>query len=187
MSPKSFSRCQGDLDMAPLGSPSNYWPTASRWKYPKSMFICMRWISSLINVLAGSTGNGNRANTSLLLYTYFIDIYCISIHKMSTSCQILDSWCVLIGVKCLFSLREVVDSMVQHFKVTIFGDCLPVYDGKRSLYTASPIPVATGGVRHDIKVCTMVPCVVRPYNKPPFLFLIGHPENGLIVADFFHH
>uniref|UniRef100_A0AAQ4NS90 Argonaute RISC catalytic component 3a n=1 Tax=Gasterosteus aculeatus aculeatus TaxID=481459 RepID=A0AAQ4NS90_GASAC len=46
--------------------------------------------------------------------------------------------------------REVVDSMVQHFKVTIFGDCLPVYDGKRSLYTASPIPVATGGVDLDV-------------------------------------
>uniref|UniRef100_A0AAQ5X1A2 Protein argonaute-1 n=1 Tax=Amphiprion ocellaris TaxID=80972 RepID=A0AAQ5X1A2_AMPOC len=37
--------------------------------------------------------------------------------------------------------REVVDSMVQHFKVTIFGDRLPVYDGKKSLYTASPLPV----------------------------------------------
>lgn len=51
----------------------------------------------------------------------------------------------------LFSLfnfpREVVDSMVQHFKVTIFGDRRPVYDGKRSLYTANPLPVATTGVR----------------------------------------
>uniref|UniRef100_A0AAX7VCU7 Protein argonaute-1 n=1 Tax=Astatotilapia calliptera TaxID=8154 RepID=A0AAX7VCU7_ASTCA len=37
--------------------------------------------------------------------------------------------------------REVVDSMVQHFKVTIFGDRLPVYDGKKSLYTVSPLPV----------------------------------------------
>lgn len=43
--------------------------------------------------------------------------------------------------------REVVDSMVKHFKVTIFGDCLPVYDGKKSLYTANPLPVASGGVR----------------------------------------
>ena len=41
--------------------------------------------------------------------------------------------------------REVVDSMVQHFKVTIFGDRRPVYDGKRSLYTANPLPVATTG------------------------------------------
>ncbi|MEQ2299990.1 Protein argonaute-3 [Ameca splendens] len=46
--------------------------------------------------------------------------------------------------------REVVDSMVQHFKVTIFGDRLPVYDGKRSLYTASPLPVATAGVDLDV-------------------------------------
>uniref|UniRef100_A0A669DVL1 Argonaute RISC catalytic component 3a n=1 Tax=Oreochromis niloticus TaxID=8128 RepID=A0A669DVL1_ORENI len=37
--------------------------------------------------------------------------------------------------------REVVDSMVQHFKVTIFGDRRPVYDGKKSLYTANPLPV----------------------------------------------
>ncbi|XP_026999650.1 protein argonaute-3 isoform X3 [Tachysurus fulvidraco] len=46
--------------------------------------------------------------------------------------------------------REVVDSMVQHFKVTIFGDRRPVYDGKRSLYTAQPLPVATGGVDLDV-------------------------------------
>uniref|UniRef100_A0A8C7ZE26 Argonaute RISC catalytic component 3b n=1 Tax=Oryzias sinensis TaxID=183150 RepID=A0A8C7ZE26_9TELE len=46
--------------------------------------------------------------------------------------------------------REVVDSMVQHFKVTIFGDRLPVYDGKKNLYTASPLPVATGGVDLDV-------------------------------------
>lgn len=48
----------------------------------------------------------------------------------------------------LKTFREVVDSMVQHFKVTIFGDRRPVYDGKRSLYTAHPLPVAAGGVRH---------------------------------------
>ena len=42
--------------------------------------------------------------------------------------------------------REVVDSMVQHFKVTIFGDRRPVYDGKKSLYTANPLPVAPTGV-----------------------------------------
>lgn len=52
--------------------------------------------------------------------------------------------------------REVVDSMVQHFKVTIFGDCLPVYDGKRSLYTANPLPVATGGVRLYTEVWMLV-------------------------------
>lgn len=46
--------------------------------------------------------------------------------------------------------REVVDSMVQHFKVQIFGERRPVYDGKKSLYTADPIPVSTTGV--DLEV-----------------------------------
>lgn len=46
----------------------------------------------------------------------------------------------------LMLYREVVDSMVHHFKVTIFGDRRPVYDGKRSLYTANPLPVAPAGV-----------------------------------------
>ncbi|XP_028317063.1 protein argonaute-3 isoform X1 [Gouania willdenowi] len=45
--------------------------------------------------------------------------------------------------------REVVASMVQHFKV-IFGDRLPVYDGKKSLYTAQPLPVAASGVDLDV-------------------------------------
>ena len=43
-----------------------------------------------------------------------------------------------------------VDSTVQHFKLTIFGDRRPVYDGKRSLYTANPLPVATTGVDLDV-------------------------------------
>uniref|UniRef100_A0A673I8S1 Argonaute RISC catalytic component 3a n=1 Tax=Sinocyclocheilus rhinocerous TaxID=307959 RepID=A0A673I8S1_9TELE len=46
--------------------------------------------------------------------------------------------------------REVVDSMVKHFKVTIFGDRKPVYDGKKSLYTANPLPVAPTGVDLDV-------------------------------------
>ncbi|CAB1333518.1 unnamed protein product, partial [Coregonus sp. 'balchen'] len=35
-------------------------------------------------------------------------------------------------------------------RVTIFGDRRPVYDGKRSLYTANPLPVATAGVDLDV-------------------------------------
>lgn len=46
--------------------------------------------------------------------------------------------------------------MVKHFKVTIFGDNLPVYDGKRSLYTANPLPVAAGGVRVLIHIHVVV-------------------------------
>uniref|UniRef100_A0A2K6D031 Argonaute linker 1 domain-containing protein n=1 Tax=Macaca nemestrina TaxID=9545 RepID=A0A2K6D031_MACNE len=47
--------------------------------------------------------------------------------------------------------RQVVfDSTVQHFEVTIFGDHRPVYDGKRILYTANPLPVATTGIYLDV-------------------------------------
>lgn len=55
-------------------------------------------------------------------------------------CSITETLCACV------TCREVVDSMVQHFKVTIFGDRRPVYDGKKSLYTANPLPVAPTGV-----------------------------------------
>lgn len=45
---------------------------------------------------------------------------------------------------------EVVDSTVQHFEVTVFGDRRPVYDGKRILYITNPLPVATTGVYLDV-------------------------------------
>lgn len=65
-------------------------------------------------------------------------------------------------------LREVVDSMVQHFKVTIFGDRLPVYDGKKSLYTANPLPVATSGVR-----CAFVKVIYLSLHK-----MCSHPAHS---------
>ena len=65
----------------------------------------------------------------------------------ATSCRPLDKCKKSLTCSGLVFCREVVDSMVQHFKVTIFGDRRPVYDGKRSLYTANPLPVATAGVR----------------------------------------
>uniref|UniRef100_A0A8C5C217 Argonaute RISC component 4 n=1 Tax=Gadus morhua TaxID=8049 RepID=A0A8C5C217_GADMO len=37
--------------------------------------------------------------------------------------------------------REVVDTMVRHFKMQIFGDRQPGYDGKRNMYTAHPLPI----------------------------------------------
>lgn len=39
----------------------------------------------------------------------------------------------------LFS--EIVEHMVQHFKTQIFGDRKPVYDGRKNLYTAVPLPI----------------------------------------------
>lgn len=41
----------------------------------------------------------------------------------------------------LFFLSEIVEHMVQHFKTQIFGDRKPVYDGRKNLYTAMPLPI----------------------------------------------
>ncbi|KAE8599755.1 hypothetical protein XENTR_v10017310 [Xenopus tropicalis] len=38
--------------------------------------------------------------------------------------------------------REIVEHMVQHFKAQIFGDRKPVFDGRKNLYTAMPLPIA---------------------------------------------
>lgn len=38
-------------------------------------------------------------------------------------------------------LSEIVEHMVQHFKTQIFGDRKPVYDGRKNLYTAMPLPI----------------------------------------------
>lgn len=43
--------------------------------------------------------------------------------------------------------REVVDTMVRHFKMQIFGDRQPGYDGKRNMYTAHPLPIGRDRVR----------------------------------------
>uniref|UniRef100_A0A8C5CN39 Argonaute RISC catalytic component 2 n=1 Tax=Gadus morhua TaxID=8049 RepID=A0A8C5CN39_GADMO len=37
--------------------------------------------------------------------------------------------------------RDIVEHMVQHFKTQIFGDRKPVYDGRKNLYTAMPLPI----------------------------------------------
>lgn len=64
--------------------------------------------------------------------------------------------------------------MVQHFKVTIFGDRLPVYDGKKSLYTASPLPVATAGVRSKAGLWLMflLGMVVQQLINVKLIFLV---------------
>ncbi|KAG9467896.1 hypothetical protein GDO78_014093 [Eleutherodactylus coqui] len=38
--------------------------------------------------------------------------------------------------------REIVEHMVLHFKGQIFGDRKPVFDGRKNLYTAMPLPIA---------------------------------------------
>lgn len=47
---------------------------------------------------------------------------------------------------CL-GFREIVEHMVQHFKTQIFGDRKPVFDGRKNLYTAMPLPIGRDKVR----------------------------------------
>ncbi|MGH0167141.1 UNVERIFIED_CONTAM: hypothetical protein FKN15_078022 [Acipenser sinensis] len=54
------------------------------------------------------------------------------------------------GVFSLSLQREVVDTMVRHFKMQIFGDTQPGYDGKKNMYTAQPLPI--GRDRVDLEV-----------------------------------
>lgn len=49
--------------------------------------------------------------------------------------------------------------MVRHFKMQIFGDRQPGYDGKRNMYTAHPLPIG----RDRVSV-----------NGNKYLFDLGH-------------
>lgn len=64
----------------------------------------------------------------------------------------------------LFFLSEIVEHMVQHFKTQIFGDRKPVYDGRKNLYTAMPLPIGRDKVyiffsqdnhAHYLKICIL--------------------------------
>lgn len=67
--------------------------------------------------------------------------------------------------------------MVQHFKVTIFGDRRPVYDGKRSLYTANPLPVATTGVRQLEKKHWYFNSCLEKQKKQAQLLILLYSES----------
>ncbi len=48
---------------------------------------------------------------------------------------------MIVNLGYVLFYREVVDTMVRHFKMQIFGDRQPGYDGKRNMYTAHPLPI----------------------------------------------
>lgn len=53
--------------------------------------------------------------------------------------------------KCLRRVnREIVEHMVQHFKTQIFGDRKPVFDGRKNLYTAMPLPIGRDKVELEV-------------------------------------
>lgn len=55
--------------------------------------------------------------------------------------EVTDYVCLWLIILFLLCFREVVDTMVRHFKMQIFGDRQPGYDGKRNMYTANPLPI----------------------------------------------
>lgn len=80
---------------------------------------------------------------------------------LSSSSSSTDSWwicCQFVVDVCLLALcilfllsSEIVEHMVQHFKTQIFGDRKPVYDGRKNLYTAVPLPIGRDKVTHPRK------------------------------------
>ncbi|CAL8297413.1 unnamed protein product [Lota lota] len=48
--------------------------------------------------------------------------------------------------------RDIVEHMVQHFKTQIFGDRKPVYDGRKNLYTAMPLPIGREKVELEVTI-----------------------------------
>lgn len=46
-----------------------------------------------------------------------------------------------VSKQTIYFSSEIVEHMVQHFKTQIFGDRKPVYDGRKNLYTAMPLPI----------------------------------------------
>lgn len=71
--------------------------------------------------------------------------------------------------------REIVEHMVQHFKTQIFGDRKPVYDGRKNLYTAMPLPIGRDKVctlhaRQNAYICVQR-CSVSDSTARPLSFL----------------
>lgn len=83
--------------------------------------------------------------------------------------------------------------MVQHFKTQIFGDRKPVFDGRKNLYTAMPLPigrekVGPQGRARAVGVCPRTSAVPHPAGSggcpPGHLAVRGggfsrpHPETA---------
>lgn len=94
------------------------------------MSITMISTSSLRNGLEGSTGKRSEMIHDFRIKTF--KKHQVQRHK----------GCVNVAFSFVVApCREVVDTMVRHFKMQIFGDRQPGYDGKRNMYTAHPLPI----------------------------------------------
>lgn len=70
---------------------------------------------------------------------------------------------------------EIVEHMVQHFKTQIFGDRKPVYDGRKNLYTAMPLPIGRD------KVCTIKVCVLNRKTRTEYMHSLN-PNVGMFYS-----
>lgn len=55
-----------------------------------------------------------------------------------------------------------MEHMVQHFKTQIFGDRKPVFDGRKNLYTAMPLPIGRDKVSPGGAWAPVWPAVREP-------------------------
>ena len=60
-------------------------------------------------------------------------VYCCDIR------EIVDT--MVQAVFCCCDIREIVDTMVQAYSQKIFNGQLPVFDGRRNLYSREPLPI----------------------------------------------
>lgn len=132
-----------------------YWAAWSDLALARA-YLKLLYTEDIVCVVQEGHGMKAKSNASFFSLAYSCQLPLLSSGELTAHSVKL---CLLLLSACTFYkrqnncksfvfilCREVVDSMVQHFKVTIFGDRRPVYDGKRSLYTANPLPVAPTGV-----------------------------------------
>lgn len=117
--------------LARWGNPSGSLPTTSRCRFPRLMSITMILRSSLRNDHEGLTGKDSWRYWSFWSVAFATRLpKCLWMLIMCPDYPVGPRFC-----------REVVDTMVRHFKMQIFGDRQPGYDGKRNMYTAHPLPI----------------------------------------------
>jgi len=56
---------------------------------------------------------------------------------------------VILIVMSFAVVREIVDTMVQAYSQKIFNGQLPVFDGRRNLYSREPLPIG----REKVRLC----------------------------------
>jgi len=64
---------------------------------------------------------------------------CIVVYCCCDIREIVDT--MVQAVFCCCDIREIVDTMVQAYSQKIFNGQLPVFDGRRNLYSREPLPI----------------------------------------------